>query len=279
MKILVSKYAGFCFGVERAINMVNESASKKEKLYTIGPLIHNPQVVKRLEKKGVSVIQKKDIDNLDKGANVVIRSHGITKDLYKKLKNKELNIIDATCPFVKTAQKKAEYLMNQDYDVYIYGEKQHPEVKSILSYSDYKGKIIEDYTYNADDIEKDKKCGIVTQTTRNKKRFAQLCENFIIKSKELRIYNTICDATFKRQKDAKKIAKKVDYMIIVGGKNSANTTKLYNITKNIIPAIHVETVKELNENVLKKYNKIGVTAGASTPEFLIDEVIEKLKLI
>lgn len=276
MKILVSEYAGFCFGVERAINIVKSSAKDKQKIYTLGPLIHNPQVVRNLEKKGVYVIE--DIDKISDGDSVVIRSHGITKDIQKKLKKKNINIIDATCPYVKNAQEKAEYLKENNYRVIIYGEKKHPEVKAILSYTDYTGMVLE----KTDDFistQKQDKYGIVSQTTRNLENFSKICKKIIHYSAECRVFNTICNATYKRQKDAVKIARNVDFMIIVGGKNSANTTKLYNIVNEIIPAIHIETAAELEEDNLKKYKKIGITAGASTPEYLINEVVKFLNKI
>ena len=276
MKILVSEYAGFCFGVERAINIVKSSAKDKQKIYTLGPLIHNPQVVRNLEKKGVYVIE--DIDKISDGDSVVIRSHGITKDIQNKLKKKNINIIDATCPYVKNAQEKAKYLKDEKYRVIIYGEKKHPEVKAILSYTDYTGLVLEK-TEDFTSTEKKNKYGIVSQTTRNLENFSKICKKIIHYSVECRVFNTICNATYKRQKDAVKIAKNVDFMIIVGGKNSANTTKLYNIVNEIIPAIHIETAAELEEDNLKKYNKIGITAGASTPEYLINEVVKFLNKI
>ena len=276
MDIEVSKYAGFCFGVERAINLVKSAAKKKSKLYTFGPLIHNPQVVKNLEDKGVKVINQ--LDKVEPNSTVVIRSHGVTKDYRKKLKQKNVDILDATCPYVKTAQKKAQYLFNNGYKVIIYGEKKHPEVKAIHSYTNYEGVVIE----NIDKIkifDNVYKYGLVAQTTRSKKQFSGLAARYVEHAKECVVFKTICNATFDRQQDAKKIAEKVDFMIVVGGKNSANTTKLYKIVKRIKPAEHIETADEIDINAIKEYNRIGITAGASTPEYLINDVINKIKKI
>lgn len=276
MDFIVSKYAGFCFGVERALNLVKSAAKKKNKLYTFGPLIHNPQVVNNLKKKGVKVLN--NLENVEEGSTVVIRSHGVSKDYIQKLKKNKVNILDATCPYVKTAQKKAKYLYEKGYKVIIYGQKKHPEVKAILSYTNYKGVVIEKISnYKLfNDVDR---YGLVAQTTRRKKQFSKLATKYIENSKECVIFNTICNATYDRQQDAKKIAKNVDLMIVVGGKNSANTTKLYKIVKKVKPAIHIETADEIDVDRIKQYNKVGITAGASTPEYLINDVINKIKRI
>ncbi|TYB31914.1 MAG: 4-hydroxy-3-methylbut-2-enyl diphosphate reductase [Candidatus Mcinerneyibacterium aminivorans] len=276
MEVKVSRYAGFCFGVERALNLVKSAAKKKNKLYTFGPLIHNPQVVSNLEEKGVMVIE--NLSTVKPNSTVVIRSHGISKDYKNRLKEKDVNILDATCPFVKTAQKKAQYLYDQGYRVIIYGEKKHPEVKAILSYTNYKGVVVENINEFKifDNVDR---YGLVAQTTRSKKQFSKLAAKYVENSKECVIFNTICNATFDRQQDAIKIAKDVDFMIVVGGKNSANTTKLYKIVKEIKPATHVETADEIDIKRIKDYNRIGITAGASTPEYLLNDVINKIKKI
>lgn len=274
MEIKVSQHAGFCFGVKRAMELIEKAKKDGKKIYTLGPIIHNPQVVAKLEKEGVGVIN--DGDSIEDGSVVVIRSHGITKEAEENLRKKNVEVLDSTCPFVKNAQKKAEELYKQGYSVYIYGEKEHPEVKAILSYTDYKGVVISS-PEQIKDVKK--KIGIVSQTTRNKKGFANVCSAIIEKGYEVCIYNTICDATFLRQEDAIAIASDSDFAIVIGGKNSANTTKLYEIVKEITEAVHIETADELDFEQLKKYKRIGVTAGASTPDFIIDDVKRKIKNI
>jgi len=275
-EVIVSCHAGVCFGVKRALELVNNAINENpgKKIYSWGPLIHNPQVVTLLDEKGVHVIESADA--LETGDIVIIRSHGITKELEAAINAKGAHVIDATCPFVKNAQRRAEYLYKNGYEVIIFGEEEHPEVHAILSYTDYQGIVAADEN---DAVFKTKKVGIVSQTTRSKEHFAALCGKAAEVSSEVLLFNTICDATEMRQKDALDLARKVDFMIVVGGKNSANTRKLFELVSKKVPAIHIETEKELDYSKLMHYNAVGITAGASTPDFIIDNVAAYLKKI
>ncbi|MCK4776997.1 MAG: 4-hydroxy-3-methylbut-2-enyl diphosphate reductase [Actinomycetia bacterium] len=275
MKIITAKKAGYCYGVERALKLVERELKKNNKqIYTLGPLIHNPQVVKELEGKGVKSLLS--IDKVKKGT-VIIRSHGVDPQTLKKAKEKGLNIIDATCPFVKKAQKCVQRLAREKYDVFIIGEKDHPEVKGLYAYSDNRGTIIE----NVEDVKKiDKnlrKIGLVVQTTQTVWKLQEIVKILLTRTFEIKIFNTICHATFERQKEAKKLAKKVDVMIVVGGKNSANTKRLLQICKESNKnSFHIESEKDLKKSWFKKDSSVGVTAGASTPIRITEKVVERI---
>jgi 4-hydroxy-3-methylbut-2-enyl diphosphate reductase len=276
MQILLAEHSGFCFGVERAIKIVEDTANSKENVFTLGPIIHNPQVVESLNDKGVNVAD--DIDNIDKCKTVIVRSHGIPKQKFNKLTQKTPNIVDATCPFVKKAHKAADTLDDDDYKIVILGEKDHPEVEGIVSYVKGKYYIVS----NEEDVKQlpmIDKCGLIAQTTQNKEVFNKVKAELKKKTNELKVINTICNATTLRQETAKILAKQVDLMLVIGGKNSANTTRLYKICSEIcINTYHIETKAEIEDSFFDdNIEKVGITAGASTPKYLIDEVIEYIK--
>jgi len=275
VKLLVAKSAGFCFGVRRAMDMALEAAQKHPKdLYTLGPLIHNPQAVRYLETLGVKV--KNKIEEIPKGT-VIFRSHGVSLRDLMKAKEKKLHIIDATCPIVKKAQFYAKFLYRQGHTVIIVGDPHHPEVEAIQS--DIKDGV--EVVENVEWIQRLgpwEKLGIIAQTTQSFDLFREVVAASLEKAKELRVFNTICHATAIRQKEAVEIAKKVDCMIVIGGYNSGNTQRLAAICREIQPfTYHIETVKELNMKWLKKKKRIGLTAGASTPIWIIKEIEEKIK--
>jgi 4-hydroxy-3-methylbut-2-enyl diphosphate reductase len=276
-KIVLVEGAGFCFGVKRAIDIAFDVAQKhKNGVFTLGPIIHNPQVVEKLKDLGVHPIEE-DIDNKNI-KTLIIRAHGIPKEKFEEIKNLGIEIIDATCPFVKKAQSIAEKLASEGYQVLIIGDKEHPEVKGIFSYAGEKAAVI-----SSDEIPiLNKKIGIIEQTTQPMSKVKEIM-NKIINSlnefEEIRIFNTLCNFTFKRLQATKKVAKEVDLMIVVGGKNSANTTQLANLCKKIgVTTYHIEDAKEIDKEWVISVKKIGVTAGASTPQWIIDEVIEKIKM-
>lgn len=276
MNIIVADYSGFCFGVERAIKIVEETYEKGGRVYTLGPIIHNPQLVKKLEEKGVKV--KKGIEDVEEGDVVVIRSHGIPKQNMDILKEKKIGIVDATCPFVARAQRQAEILSSSGYFLVVFGEKDHPEVKGIVSYSNNGFVVVE----NSEEVEKyikfHDKIGVVAQTTQSKANFDKVIDALKLKCNELKVVNTICNATYHRQEAAKKVALISDIMYVIGGKNSGNTRRLYEICKEICPKVfYIETKNEIDKSDLVGVENVGITAGASTPKFLIDEVIEFLK--
>jgi len=274
MKLYIAKSAGFCFGVKRAMDMALKAAKKEPKqLYTLGPLIHNPQAVEFL--RGLGVKAKDRIENIPKGT-VIFRSHGVSLGDLKKAKKKGLHIIDATCPIVKKAQFFATYLHRQGYAVLIVGEAYHPEVEAIKSYLD-EGVVVDD-ARAVQKLGPWEKLGIIAQTTQSFNLFKEVVTASLERAREVRVFNTICHATMTRQKEALEIAKKVDGMIVVGGYNSGNTQRLVAICKEIQPQTHpIETAEEINPKWLEKCEKIGLTAGASTPSWIIKEVEEEIR--
>jgi len=273
MKIYTAKTAGFCFGVKRAIDIAFKVAKEKKKgIFTLGPIIHNPQVVEQLKDKGIYPID--DIKG-KKGINaVIIRTHGIPIDLHNKILSKGYKIIDATCPFVKKAQFYAKLLKEQNYQVIILGEKNHPEVKSLMSYAG-KDSIVVDSKIPFSKLKS--RIGIVVQTTQPIDALKKFLSEVIGYSKEIKIYNTICNSTALRLKETEKLAKKVDIMFVVGGKNSANTTQLAKLCKSLcVKTYHIETPNEIKKSWLKGTNIIGITAGASTPDWIIKEVKKRI---
>ena len=274
-KITVAKSAGFCFGVKRAIDLAQDIASKNNDVYTFGPLIHNPQEVARLEKENIKVIE--DYSKIDKGV-LVLRTHGIPLDIYENLSKKEnIKIVDAACPFVKKAQDIIKELSNDSEQIVIVGERKHPEVVALVSYGKGKCVVVEDQK----DIKNVKKTDIiyiVSQTTQSPKKFEEIV-NEISKISQVKVFNTICRATFDRQSAAEKLAKEVDVMIVIGGKNSGNTTRLYQICSKITKTYHIENVDEIEPAWFEKVETVGITAGASTPDWIIESIKGRIKEI
>ena len=274
-KITVAKSAGFCFGVKRAIDLAQDIASKNKDVYTFGPLIHNPQEVSRLEKENIKVVE--DYSKIDKGV-LVLRTHGIPLDIYENLSKKEnIKIVDAACPFVKKAQDIIKELSNDSEQIVIVGERKHPEVVALVSYGKGKCVVVEDQK----DIKNVKKTDIiyiVSQTTQSPKKFEEIV-NEISKISQVKVFNTICRATFDRQSAAEKLAKEVDVMIVIGGKNSGNTTRLYQICSKITKTYHIENVDEIEPAWFEKVETVGITAGASTPDWIIESIKGRIKEI
>ncbi len=277
VEIIKAKHAGYCYGVERALKMAEESLSNlKKPLYSLGPLIHNPQVVKELKKKGIRPVSS--LEQILKGA-VIIRSHGVEPQVIEEAKKRGLSLIDATCPFVRKAQLVASQLKKEGYKVVIIGERTHPEVKGILSYAGNEAIVIE----NSREIEKKEfegfpKVGVVVQTTQSLEKLRRIVSKLLTFTSELKVFNTICNATRKRQQAAKKLASKTDLVIVIGGKNSANTTRLFQICQKINPqTYHIESPRELKKSWFKGVKKVGITAGASTPIYLVAEVEKKIQ--
>ena len=275
VKITIAKSAGFCFGVKRAIDLAQDIASKNSDVYTFGPLIHNPQEVARLEKENIKVIE--DYSKIEKGV-LVLRTHGIPLDIYENLSKKEnIKIVDAACPFVKKAQDIIKELSKDSEQIVIVGEKKHPEVVALVSYGKGKCLVVED----KDDVKNVKKTDIiyiVSQTTQSPKKFEEIV-NEISKISQVKVFNTICRATFDRQSAAAKLAKEVNVMIVIGGKNSGNTTRLYQICSNITKTYHIEDVDEIEPAWFDKVESVGITAGASTPDWIIENIKRRIKEI
>ncbi|WP_298436415.1 4-hydroxy-3-methylbut-2-enyl diphosphate reductase, partial [Geobacter sp.] len=273
MEIVLAKRAGFCFGVKRATQMAFEAADKGGATFTLGPIIHSPQVVQKLEEMGVKVLHT--LDNLDDGT-IIIRSHGVTSDELEEAARKELEIVDATCPFVKKAQEHVKSLSLAGYDVVVVGDADHPEVQGIVSYAEGKVFVVGSWE-EAARLPKMKKVGIVAQTTQSIENLRHVVLECLKKGGEIRVFNTICDATAVRQEEAKSLAREVDCMVVIGGYNSANTKRLAEVCVELQPRTHqIETAQELDPAWFVGVNRVGVTAGASTPKWLIDEVIDRI---
>ena len=275
MKITVAKSAGFCFGVQRAVDSVyKELEENSGKIYTFGPIIHNEQVVEDLNKKGIEVIDTVEQLKEIKEGTVVIRSHGVAKEIYDILEQQKLKMVDATCPFVKKIHNIVVDESNNGKTIIIIGNDNHPEVEGIKGWVN--GEVIvinkEEQIEKLSLPEQTKAC-IVSQTTFNHNKFKYLVEIIRKKGYDITVVNTICNATHVRQVEAQKISSKVDGMIVIGGKNSSNTQKLYDICRNECEnTFYVQTVKDLNLHELKSLKSIGITAGASTPKNIIEEV-------
>ena len=274
MEIILAKSAGFCFGVRRATQMAFEAASKHENICSLGPVIHSPQVVKGLAEQGVKVVTK--VEDIPPGS-VIVRSHGITSQEMEKIHENNLTIIDATCPFVKKAQEYAARLSDEGYTVVIVGEMEHPEVQGIVSYAGEALVHVVADAKQASALPRMKKVGIVAQTTQLYENLKDIMDVCLAKSQELRIYNTICDATSVRQNEAREIALEVDLMFVIGGHASANTSRLAAISREIQPRTwHIETTEEIKPEWFASVSRVGVTAGASTPRWLIDEILARI---
>jgi len=277
VEIILADKAGFCFGVKRAVEMTEkELKNSDDKIYSLGPLIHNPQAVKKFEEKGLKTIDEiGEINN----SKVVIRSHGVSKEVVDKMVEQNLDIIDSTCPYVKSVHKKVEEFHKQGYNIVIVGDKNHPEIIGINGWCNNEAFIINSEEEALNLPKMDKVC-VVSQTTNTQEKFITLSHIVKDKGDEVKIFNTICNATNQRQEACKEVAKKVDAMIVIGGYHSSNTKKLADISKKYCEHVyHIETKDELPLEELKKFNKIGITAGASTPDWIIKEVIEIMENI
>lgn len=271
MEVILADYLGFCYGVKRAIKIARENASSDGTACTLGPIIHNPQMVDRLKREGVGTVDK--LEDMSEGT-IIIRSHGVGPDIYAAAEERKLHLVDATCPHVKKAQLSAKELVDEGYSVVIVGEKKHPEVRSILEWSDHKAIIIETEE-EAEVLPQCAKLGIVCQTTFSGSKFRQIALRLLDKSRDARILRTICTATDQRQTAAIDLAGQVDLMLVIGGKNSANTTRLAQLCAEHCLTYHIETAAELQDEWFDKIKKIGITAGASTPDWIIKEVYKK----
>lgn len=277
-EVTLANKAGFCFGVKRAVEETIRLREKYNKdIYTLGPLIHNNDVVKSLEKKGIHSITLEEAYNLKKNDVVVIRSHGVGKNVFDHLRKNNVIIENGTCPYVRNIQQKVEEYYNKGYNIIIVGDDKHPEVIGINGWCNDTAIISKDGE-NIDAI-KSKVC-VVSQTTEKQSNWEKVLNRIISLAKEIVAFNTICNATEERQESANKLSKEVDLMIVLGGYNSSNTTKLYEICKkNCENTYHVEKVDLSLLNMIgnENINKIGITAGASTPEYVIEEAISKMK--
>ena len=281
MEVIVAKTAGFCFGVKRAVEQVYEQIEKADRpVYTFGPIIHNEQVVEDLAQKGVRVIDTEEELEAVRDAIVIIRSHGVGKHIYDLLERNGVTVVDATCPFVKKIHRIVQEQQAAGRRVIIVGNPDHPEGQGIRGWGDEGTLVVE----NADQIEnlpvstKDKLC-VVAQTTFNYNKFQDLVEKFEKKGYDILVLNTICNATQERQVEAKRIASEVDAMIVIGGRNSSNTQKLYEICrKECKNTYFIQTLGDFNPECVNSVRSVGITAGASTPNQIIEEVHTNVRI-
>ena len=273
-EVTTAKSAGFCFGVKRAVDMVYDEVKKGERVYTLGPNIHNQQVVDDLEKKGVKVIDSVNDINNGYDATVIIRSHGVPEKVIKALREKNVNIVDATCPFVLKIHKIVKEASQSGKTIVIIGSDNHPEVEGIKGWCVNEPVVLESVeeaeNYTVDGA---KKLCVVSQTTFNYKKFKDIVDILSKKSYDIDVMNTICNATEERQTEAGTIARQSDAMLVIGGKHSSNTQKLYEICrKECENTYFIQTLDDLNLELFQSFRSVGITAGASTPNNIIKEV-------
>ena len=280
MKIITADPTGLCFGVKRAVARLEKVLTEEGPVYSIGSPIHNPQEIERLKSSGLIVVASPE--DVPQGAVSFIRAHGISPGIFAELERRSVRIVDGTCPFVKNAQVHAKKLSKEGYLVVISGDEVHPEVQGIIGFAGYSngnvvvipsgGRIPE----NA----KGRRCGILSQTTQKAADFAALVKAFVPFSPEMKVYNTICRATLERQESVRRLASRVDGMIVLGGQNSANTRRLAEIASEAgVSALWIEHYEELNRGWLQNRETIGIAAGGSTPDWLINKLIEKLQMM
>jgi 4-hydroxy-3-methylbut-2-enyl diphosphate reductase len=276
VKVVLARHAGVCYGVERALKLAVEAAATGREVHTLGPLIHNPQAVDALRARGVEVAAC--VEEAPEGI-LVIRSHGVDPALIGQARDTGLDVVDATCPFVSSAQQAAARLKADGYTVLIVGEADHPEVEGIVAHTGGDAIVVEEVA----DIPArlaSRKVGIVVQTTQSLDRLNQVVSALLPRVSELKVHNTICSATGKRQQSAEELARSVDVMVVVGGHNSGNTTRLAEICRDVNPRVHhVETADELRPEWFEGVGTVGVTAGASTPDAQMAGVVAAIEAL
>lgn len=275
MQAVLARHAGFCSGVKRAFTIANDSLTADGKWFTLGPLVHNDLVINFFSEKGL-----KSIDNIENiketDAGIIIRSHGVTPDIISSAEEQGLIVKDATCPLVKKVHDIVLKLKKEDYDIIIFGAGTHPEVQGIMGWCENKATVIEK-AEDANTYPKGRKIGLVSQTTKDEKEFFAVAQVLLSKTSELRVFNTICSATRRRQEAARELAREVDLMLVIGDKKSSNTTTLFKeCVSTGVKTYLIQTAQDIEDEWLKGINKVGLTAGASTPDWIIKEVIDKM---
>jgi len=276
MSIKLAKKIGFCFGVKRAVAMAEEALERKGRIYSLGSIIHNKEVVRALSKKGLDVVR--DIEKIKHGT-IVISSHGLSPKVAKRISERGLGIIDTTCPFVRKAQMIAKSLGEDGYAVVVVGDANHPEIKALVDFVSKNIFVIK----NRGDIKKlvvlkTDRVSVISQTTQSTENFLDIVKALTAKRfKELKVFNTICKDAEKRQSYAKSLAKKADLMLIIGGRDSANTRRLLEVCGSISGKSHlIETERELKDSWLESAGVVGIASGASTPDWVINKVVDKI---
>jgi len=283
-EIKISKICGFCFGVQRAVELTskalgNKSKTSKRSVWSLGEIIHNPQVIKKLKKRGLNVT--KSLNVINPGDILIIRSHGENIAKIEEAKKKKLKIVDTTCPLVKNVQQIAAALKNKDFTIVIAGDKKHPEVVALRSFAGRNTKVISNLSEAKKLKLKKKKIALIAQTTQSLSDYKKMATSIAgLEYKQLHIFNTICEATVIRQKLAVEIARKVDIMFVIGGAQSANTQRLAQICSTTgTPTKKIEDASQVKKQWLAEKNKIGITSGTSTPGWIVEKVVKSIKII
>ncbi|MFH1791243.1 MAG: 4-hydroxy-3-methylbut-2-enyl diphosphate reductase [Candidatus Omnitrophota bacterium] len=276
LRVFVAGHSGFCFGVKRAVRITNEKLKSTDNIYSLGPLIHNNWVVRDLSRQGLKVV--KDIKAACRGAFIVIPSHGM--DPRKRMEHKGVSFVDATCPFVFKAQALVKDLVKSGYEVLILGDKDHPEVKGLMGISENRAKVIDGEKGAAAYAAGRERVALVSQTTQSLANFARTSGRLIEKGpKELRVFNTICRDVIERQKEARNLARKVDLMLVIGGRNSANTKRLAEVCAAFTNVRHIQSESEIETRWFKAVKTVGIVTGASTPGSFIKKVKDRIRNI
>jgi (E)-4-hydroxy-3-methyl-but-2-enyl pyrophosphate reductase len=274
VRVIVADQAGVCFGVKRALDLVNAECERGEAICTLGPLIHNPQVVADLEARGVRVVRT--VEQAD--CAIVMPSHGVPREVLEEAEAAGLRVIDATCPFVAKVHTRVHDLAAKGYTVVVVGDAGHSEVKAILSAAGSDAVVISSVDEVGSREWRGKRIGVVSQTTQTPERFGEIVGRIAEQAAEMIVHNTICYATHDRQSAARELAPRVGAMFVVGGRNSANTNRLVEICRETgVPTYHIETADEIDPDWVRGMSAVGLTAGASTPRWIIDEVKERLE--
>ncbi|MCK9472508.1 4-hydroxy-3-methylbut-2-enyl diphosphate reductase [Sulfurimonas sp.] len=272
MKIELAESYGFCFGVKRAIKIAEENKNSS----TYGPLIHNSKEIERLE-KDYKVSLTNNHKSFSSGDKAVIRTHGIPKNELAELKENRVDVVDATCPYVTKPQQICQEMSEQGYDIIIFGDEAHPEIKGVKSYATY-GATVVTSPKELENLKLKEKIALVAQTTRKVEDYLEVANYLIPRHKEVRVFNTICNATFENQEAVRKISKKADVMIIIGGKNSSNTKQLFSISQdNCTDSYHIEDENDLDFSWFEGKKFCGISAGASTPDWIIQNVVNAIQ--
>jgi len=272
VKIELAESYGFCFGVKRAIKIAEENKNAA----TYGPLIHNSKEIARLD-SDYKVGLVDDFKTFQSGDKAIVRTHGIVKDELKALQESGVDVVDATCPFVTKPQEIAQEMSEAGYSVVIFGDEKHPEIKGVKSYATHGAEVVTEVA-DLEELKLKERIALIAQTTRKVEDYIEIANYLIPRHKEVRIFNTICNATFENQDAARKLSKRADVMIVIGGKNSSNTKQLFNIAyENCPDSYHIEDESEIDMSWFEGKELCGISAGASTPDWIIQNVIDTIE--
>ncbi len=271
MKIQLAENYGFCFGVKRAIKIAEENRHSA----TYGPLIHNSKEIERLN-RDFDVALTENLNDFSTGDTAVVRTHGIPKDELAQLHENKVDVIDATCPYVTKPQQICEEMSEKGYDIVIFGDEKHPEIKGVKSYATHGAHVVTEVA-DLEGLSLKEHIAVVAQTTRKVEEYLKITDYLIPRYKEVRVFNTICNATFENQDAVRKLSKDADVMIVIGGKNSSNTKQLQSIAEsNCSDSYHIECADDLDSEWFSGKEYCGISAGASTPDWIIQEVVDRI---